>query len=311
MVSAPILKPEFLKRLPVVPRGQWAEQYKFLSNYYPIEAGRAIHYLDVGSGPPVVMVHGNPGWSFMWRSLVSGLTGYRRLALDLMGMGLSSRPGPGPWYSLSGRILDFSSWLDSLDLTEPIHLIVHDWGGPIALGWAANNPEKVASLTLMNTAVRLPHGAKISNKLLLFKKTLFLGRLLCVNLNLFVRGLVRYGTVRPMTQATIEGLLAPYRTKDHREAVGAFIKDIPLSPSHPSYAALANLDRNLSRLSTKPTELIWGLKDFVFTPIFMRDLAERFKAPELWGLKTSGHCLTEDQPGHICDIVLDFLRRNS
>ncbi|MDR1656569.1 MAG: alpha/beta fold hydrolase [Deltaproteobacteria bacterium] len=301
---------ERAEHIPVIRPGLWQAEYPFEPHYLALGGGRCVHYVDQGQGPAVVMVHGNPGWSFMWRHLLSSLTGYRRLAVDLLGMGLSSRPQPGPWLTLAGRIADFTHWLDQVVPKGPVHLMAHDWGGPIALGWGTKNPDRVASLTLMNTALRLPSGTSLSWKLKLFQQSRFLGRFLAVSLNLFCGGLVRYGTVRPMTKSAREGFLAPYRLAAHRQAVGGFVQDIALTPKHPSWETLSEIDRSLRLVAGKPSQLIWGLKDFVFTKAFMLDLAARLPGAEIWPLPMAGHCLTEDQPDRIVAICRDFLRRN-
>lgn len=295
--------------LPVIPGGPWRDEYHFTSRWLAVSKGAAIHYVDEGSGPPVVMVHGNPAWSFMFRRLISNLSGYRRLALDHLGMGLSSRPGSGYGYRLKDRVRDFGAWMASLNLTEKAHIVVHDWGGPIGLSWAAANPDKVASLTIMNTGLRRPPGWRLPSKLLLFEATPILGRLLAVDFNLFVKGLVRTGTLRPLTKAAESGFLAPYRLAAHRRALGAFIKDIPMSPKHPSWPALKAVSEALGNLSDKPALLAWGMEDFVFGPPFLDDFQKRLPKAEVLALSLAGHWLLEDEPDKIIKALKSHLDR--
>jgi len=146
--------------------------------------------VDEGRGPPVVLVHGNPTWSFFYRRLIAGLApDFRCLALDHLGMGLSDRPGADRYgFTLADRVADFAAWLAGLALPEPIHLVVHDWGGPIGLGWAGTAPEQVASLTVMNTALRRPPGYRPPWRLGLFRLASPWGDFLARRLNLFARG---------------------------------------------------------------------------------------------------------------------------
>jgi haloalkane dehalogenase len=253
------------------------------------------------------MVHGNPTWSFMWRRLIDGLEGYRRLAPDHLGMGLSSRP-PAP-RRLAERIGDLGAFIDSLGPIGPVHLVVHDWGGPIGLGWAARRPERVASLAIMNTGLRLPPGAKIPWRLAAFKSFRPLGRLLAETFGLFTLGLARTGTFRPLSKAAESGFLAPYRLAAHRGAVADFVEDIPLGPGHPSFEALAEAERGFARLAEKPTLLAWGLGDFVFGPAFLDDFKARAPGAAVLAMGSAGHLLLEDEPERVVAAVRAHLAR--
>jgi haloalkane dehalogenase len=253
------------------------------------------------------MVHGNPGWSFMFRRLIAGLGGFRRLALDHLGLGLSSRPGPGYGYRLEDRLGDFSRWLDGLGPEGPVHLVVHDWGGPIGLGWAAENPDRVASLTIMNTGLRRPEGFRLPARLAAFRLAAPLGRLLAVRLNLFALGVARFGTARPMAPEAREGFLAPYLVPAHREALAGFVADIPLGPGHPSHRALSRIDQGFGRLAQKPVLLAWGLRDFVFSRAFLDDFRRRRPEARVLALPRAGHCLLEDEPEAVLRALRAFL----
>jgi haloalkane dehalogenase len=296
-------------KLPKVPTGAWCREYPFKPRYLALDDHRALHYVDEGQGPPVVMVHGNPSWSFMYRRLIKDLSGFRRLAPDHLGMGLSVRPDRGYGFSLKERLSDFSLWLDSLRLTEPIHLMVHDWGGPIGLGWAGQNPDRVASLTIMNTGLRVPFGFSLPARLAVFKSCGLLGRLLAVEFNLFAKGLVRYGSLRPFSPAAREGFLAPYQLAAHRESLARFVTDIPYGAKHKSRPTLSEIDNNFELLSQKPTLLAWGLKDFVFSKAFLDDFRRRLPQAQTLALPRAGHCLLEDEPEIILQTFRDFLER--
>ncbi|MDR2386226.1 MAG: alpha/beta fold hydrolase [Deltaproteobacteria bacterium] len=294
-------------RLPAVPNGPWRNEYPFASKYLDLGPSRVLHYVDEGQGPALVMIHGNPTWSFMFRALIKNLSGFRRLALDQMGMGLSARPGRDYGFTLSERLEDFDHWIKSLNLKEPFHLMVHDWGGPVGLGWATENLDQVASLTIMNTGLKVPTGFDLPWKLALFKRSLFLGRLLATELNCFTQGVVRYGTQRPLSPQAREGFLAPYSRAVHRESLKGFVADIPLKKSHVTYQTLARLDQNFELLAKIPTFLIWGLRDFVFSRLFLDDFRGRLPEARVLALPRAGHYLLEDEPETILKAVKDFL----
>jgi haloalkane dehalogenase len=294
-------------RLPIPFNGIWRREYPFSSRYLEIGAERIIHYVDEGQGPPVVMVHGNPSWSFMFRHLIKNLTGYRRLALDQIGMGLSSRPQLGYGYTLKERLEDFSLWLANLKLAEPIHLVVHDWGGPVGLGWAGANPDRVASLTIMNTGLKVPVGFSIPLKLAIFKMSTILGHFLATDLNLFTKGVVRYGSERPMSPEAKSGILAPYLVAAHRQSLPRWVADIPLNHKHQSFKTLALVNDRFERLAAKPTFLAWGLKDFVFSESFLEDFKRRRPRAMVLALPRAGHCLLEDEPEAILQGLSAFL----
>ena len=295
--------------LPVIPSGPWRDEYPFASKWLPMGNGLAMHYVDEGQGPPVVMVHGNPAWSFMFRRLISDLAGYRRVAMDHLGMGLSSRSDED--YRLSDRIRDLGRLMERLNLTEPVHLVAHDWGGPIAIGWAADRPEMVASLTLMNTGLAAPSGWKIPRKLRLFQGASLMSRIFQVDVNLFVGGLIRLGTLRPLTKSAESGFRAPYSIAAHRRAIGAFIRDIPISPKHPSWPALKRAKEGLKLLEKKPVLLPWGMRDFVFSGAFLSDFKRWLPDAEALPLNLAGHWLLEDEPEKILEALRAHLDKAS
>ena len=282
--------------LPIMP------EYRFRRNFYTRSDGLMLHYVDEGQGPPVVMLHGNPTWSFMYRRLIAGLCGrYRCLAPDHMGMGFSSRPSVNKYgYRLADRVTDLGELMDHWRITEPVHLVVHDWGGPIGLSWAVDHPDRVASVTVMNSGVRVPPDYHMPLKLALFKSCPFVGSFLAHDLNLFVRGTACFGTVKGLSPAARRGLTAPYDEGADRLAVARFIEDIPLAPDHPSYARLAETDRKLPELlAEKPITLIWGLRDFVFNRAVFLDWRQRFPEAPALVLPEAGHYLLEDEPDRI------------
>lgn len=291
------------------PRTDLAE-YPYQSRYYRRKDDLALHYLDEGQGPPVIMVHGNPSWSFLWRRLIAALSpGFRCLVPDHMGMGLSSRPTADQYgFRLADRVADLCDLADHWRLDRPAHLIVHDWGGPIGLSWAAARPELVASVTVMNSGTRVPPGYRLPLKLAIFKKFAALGSLLAQKCNLFAWGTAVFGVERAMSPAARQGFMAPYTKAEDRLAIARFVEDIPLTPAHPSFALLGRTDQALETvLAGKPLALIWGLGDFVFNRAVFLDWRERFPRADVLALREAGHYLLEDEPERIVSFVRNFL----
>ncbi len=291
--------------LPITP----PSDYPFTVREFQCASGPTMRYIDQGDGPPVLMVHGNPTWSYYYRHLVNDFApNYRCLVPDHVGMGLSSRPSKEEYsFRLADRVADLTALMDSLNLKEPAHLIVHDWGGPIGLGWAAARPQMVASVTLLNTGTRIPPDYQLPWQLTLFKKAAPLGVLLAQYGHLFARGLVFMGTSRTLSPEVKNGLLAPYNRAEKRLAIARFIEDIPLEPSHPSWKTLAGIDKALDDLLAKiPLTLVWGGQDFVFSEPVLKDWQQRFPHAESLVFPHGGHYVLEDEPEKISTHILNF-----
>jgi haloalkane dehalogenase len=285
-------------------------EYTFAPHYFPRPDGLELHYVDEGAGPPVVLVHGNPTWSFFYRRLIARLApAYRCLAPDHLGMGLSSRPTAAEYgFRLADRARDFGLLMNHWQLSAPVHLIVHDWGGPIALAWAGENPGRVASITLLNTGLRLPGNYRLPFRLALFKHLAPLGDWLARPCNCFARGTAAFGSMKGLTAAARRGFLAPYAQAKDRLALARFIEDIPLTPAHPSFERLRQIDCNFTTaLSQKPLALLWGLQDFVFNRQIFLDWRERLPQARTLVLPEAGHYLLEDEPDRAFAFVENFL----
>jgi haloalkane dehalogenase len=272
-----------------------------------------MHHVDEGDGEPIVLVHGNPTWSFMYRKVIEAFRErHRVIAFDQLGMGLSERlPKSGERRSLEERIEDFGYFMDNIEgLSDiPVRLVSHDWGGPVALGWAVRNPGRVRSIVLMNTGVRIPPGFRLPWRLAIFKKWGFLGDFLIEKLGLFTKGLLDVGTVRPLSRNAREGLIAPYVKSSLRGSAAGFVRDIPLSEERPSWETLKSLGLGLPKLNRKPILLVWGMRDFVFGPRFLYDLKKRFPQARVLPLPHSGHWALEDEPQKVLHALRLFWGR--
>lgn len=286
--------------------------YPFESRWLPTPAGR-LHYVDEGSGEPVVFLHGNPSWSFMYRDLIRGLRGsHRCVAPDHIGMGLSDKPGDGEYrYTLASRVDDLERLLEHLNLREGLTLVLHDWGGMIGMAYASRRPERIRRLVITNTAAFLnPKGMPLPWQLKLARDS-SLGALLVRGFNAFARG-ATYACCRrrPMPPEVRAAYCAPYDSWANRIATLRFVQDIPLAPGDPAYALVKRVQEGLHRFRGTPMLLCWGMKDFVFDERFLDEWIRRFPEAELHRFADAGHYVVEDSSDELVLLLRAFLARH-
>jgi len=286
----------------------WKSLYPFESHQLSID-GCKYHYVDEGQGDPLLMVHGNPTWSFYWRNLVKAFQGkYRTIAVDHIGCGLSDKPQNYD-YRLARHIDNLKTLIERLDLRR-ITLLAHDWGGAIGMGAAGEMPERFARVVLFNT------GAFRSSRCPLRIRACripVVGEFAVRGLNGFARAALLMATNRRggLPREVRAGLIAPYGNWHDRIATHKFVLDIPLSTTHPSYDTLRRVEENLSKLKHLPMSLIWGMKDWCFTPHFLERFQEFFPQAEVHRLANAGHYVIEDEPEVVERLVDDFLQRHT
>lgn len=278
--------------------------YPFDGKFLDID-GLNYHYVDEGQGDPILMVHGNPTWSFLFRNFIRHLSSDRRcIAVDHIGCGLSDKP-QNYRYRLNRHVANLEHLLLTLDLRN-VTLMVHDWGGPIGLGVAGRHPERFSRIIISNTAgfrsSRMPSILKVARLPLL-------GEFLIRGLNAFCETAARTALERRerMVGAVRRGYLEPYNSWANRIATARFVQDVPMSPEHPSYLALAEVEAGLSRLAHLPTLLMWGEKDWCFPPHFRDRFLEFFPNAQRVDLPLAGHLLYEDEPEITLESVRKFL----
>lgn len=287
---------------------------KVPTDLYPFHTSRldlgdaTMSYVDEGSGPPVVMVHGNPTWSFHFRRLIDALrSSHRVLVPDHVGMGLSDKPQSGYPYSLARRVADFSALMDHLAFDEPVTLVVHDWGGMIGCAWAVEHPDRVARLVLLNTAAfPLPEDRDLP-VLLKLARVPVASEVATRGVNAFSLGASWLGVRQRMPTRVREGYLAPYGSWQERIAVHRFVQDIPLAPEDPSYPLVASTGARLGVLASCPVLICWGRRDPVFGAWCLRRWRELFPDAEVHTFD-AGHYVLEDRPEEIVGLVRSFLK---
>jgi haloalkane dehalogenase len=284
--------------------------YPFKSHFFDRGAGLQMHYLDEGEGAPVLMVHGNPSWSFYYRNLVHALSGSRRCIVpDHIGMGLSDKPGDEAYaYTLAQRIDDLDALVSSLNLTEPLTLVVHDWGGMIGFGWAVRHPEQVARIVILNTgAFPLPKEKALPGLLKLTRT--HLGALLVRGFNAFSWGATKVGCTRnKMSPEISQAYRAPYDSWANRIATLRFVQDIPLGPDDAGFDLVENVAANLHQFSTTPALIAWGAKDFVFDDAFLRQWRKYLPQAEVRVWEDASHYILEDAAEEVIPFVANFIR---
>ena len=272
--------------------------------------GLRYHYLDEGEGEPVVMLHGNPTWSFAYRKLVEALRpAYRTVVPDHIGCGRSEKPDDSRYdYTLERRVADLEALLDHLGIDAGITLVVHDWGGMIGLTYATRHPERIKRLVVLNTgAFHLPASKPFPWPLRACRD--FPGNAWLVRgLNLFCRGTARIGCkTRPMPRDVRDAYLAPYDTWRNRIAIHRFVQDIPLKPSDRAFATVTEVQDRLGLLAGVPMLIAWGLRDFVFDRHFLDEWVRRFPKAEVHRFPNAGHYVLEDEGERIIALVQAFL----
>ncbi len=266
------------------------------------------HYLDnlpslVGETRGTLLcVHGNPTWSYLWRTLLAAgaRQGWRVVAVDQLEMGLSERSGRKR--RLADRIRDLEDFTGALRLRGPLVTVGHDWGGVVSLGFADRNREDLAAVVLTNTAIHQDPNAPIP-----------------APLRLALNGAVhRLGT--STTPAFLETTLAlarprlspevraayrePYRTASRRRGIEQFVADIPVGPAHPSHAELTRIAGNIRTLDV-PVLMLWGPEDPIFSDTYLNDLTRRLPQADVHRFEGAGHLVAEDRD--IAAPIFDWL----
>jgi cis-3-alkyl-4-acyloxetan-2-one decarboxylase len=272
--------------------------------------GLRLHYIDEGSGEPVVMLHGNPTWSFYYRHLIDSLSDACRVIVpDHIGCGLSDKPDDARYdYTLARRVDDLEALLDHLGLDRDLTLVLHDWGGIIGMTFAARHPERVARLVVCNTAAfHMPAGKTFPRALAIFRDSPA-GAWLVRGPNLFVRGTSWIGCkTRRMPRELRDAYAAPYDSWANRIAIHRFVQDIPLRPGDRSYELISWVQGRLGLLQSIPMRIAWGMKDFVFDQPVLDEWMRRFPSAEVHRFARAGHLLFEDEPEAVNGLVRAFL----
>jgi len=277
-------------------------EYPFADRWFE-RGGSALHYVDEGSGPPVLMLHGNPTWSFLYRNVIKQLGGAcRSIAPDYPGFGLSDHP-PGYGYTPQEHAEWIHALIDAAGLKRFV-LVLQDWGGPIGLSIAVERPDDVAGLVILNTWAWPPDPRMVVFSLIMGGPV---GKYLHLRRNFFARKIVPSGIARAerRTPAILKAYTDPFPSPASRMGTWVFPRAIRQSAGW-----LAEIERQLPRLRAKPVEFVWAMKDVAFgrEPIIARWLSY-FPGAPVDRLLEAKHYLQEDEPEGVAAAVKRVLAR--
>lgn len=287
--------------------------WPFEPRWFDADGGR-VHYIDEGprAGTPVVMLHGNPAWSYLYRRFVAQLTdaGHRAIALDLLGFGRSDKPGDEASYSIARHTGRIGALLDALDLHEAC-LVVHDWGGPVGLPWAVANEDRVARLMVLNTFAPTlpgPMGKGLTLRLLRLRGT---GELIAkLRGGLTEDFLLGAGTRRRerLDDNAKAAYRAPYPDAASRTGVLAFPRQVPLSDDTPVARLTRETEAGLRRhFRDRPAHICWGMRDVLFGPEVLDKWRAAFPDAGVTRLEDAGHFVQEDAHEQVIPELLALL----
>jgi cis-3-alkyl-4-acyloxetan-2-one decarboxylase len=270
-----------------------------------------MHYVDDGPrhGRPVVLVHGNPTWGFLYRNFIGPLTqaGHRAIVPDHLGFGRSDKPTDPELYRIPRHVARLDALLESLNLRDAV-VVVQDWGGPIGLSWAVAHPERVSGLFILDTFAGPRQNIPVPLRLF---RTPGVGEALVKGLDMFVRGfLFRAGVVHHerLTEDVRRAYLAPHPTWSSRTGELVFPREIPSSDTGPIAGLLARLNREIEQeFRSKPARIMWAMRDPAFTPAVLEQWRKTLPDAPVTKLDDASHYLQEDAYERIVPQLLSFL----
>lgn len=276
-----------------------------------------MHYIDEGpaTGRPVVMVHGNPTWGYLYRHFVKAVVdaGYRAVVFDHLGFGRSDKPDQPELYRIPKHADRAVALLESLHLNDAT-LVTQDWGGPIGLTWAARHPERINSLVIFNTFCHRPPGkVSLPVPIKLFR-TPGIGEMMVKGLHAFVKVfLFRAGVVHRdrLTALARDAYLAPHPTRSSRTPILVFPREIPSGPDGPVSDFLASVHGDLiAGNQDKPVLIAWPMKDIAFTLDTLARWLTDFPHAQVMKIEDAGHYIQEDAHEQVAPLLIKFLKDN-
>ena len=284
--------------------------FPFKPNYKEIN-GFQMHYVDEGQGEPIVCVHGEPTWGYLYRKFILELSKTNRVIVpDHMGFGKSEVPQDKK-YIMKEHVDNLTQLLLQLDLKE-ITLVFQDWGGPISMGFATKNPNRVKRLVIMNTSI----GVANADRKLWYEPMVEDGTYdsLMGNMKVFIPQFMFSTFVRkiPIDEKKVmkKAYKAPFPDKSSNIGARSFPLDIPKGEKHVSSKIMQDIRKNFHLFKDKPKILIWGMKDPIFPPKIMDVWKKIYPNIVIHRIEHASHFLQEDAPEEIIEIIKRFLREN-
>jgi haloalkane dehalogenase len=276
--------------------------YPWTPNYFEWE-GLRLHYLDEGSGEPILLLHGEPDWSYLYRRMLPTLAGrFRVVAPDYAGFGRSDKPKDIGWYTYDRHVASVAALIQHLDL-RGITVVVQDWGGPIGLRSAVEAKDRFARLVVMNTG--LFGGAEWPTPGFMRWRA-FAER---TGLDLPIGRVMEASVARPLDAATLAAYEAPWPVRESKAGVAAFPLLVPITNDHPEARVLRRVAEEL-RAWPVPALVAWSDQDPVFTPEHGRAMAEALPGADgVWVVEGAGHMLQEDRGEAIAERIVEWVDR--
>jgi haloalkane dehalogenase len=273
--------------------------YDFEPHYAQVDDLR-VHYVDTGDGPPVWFMHGEPTWSYLWRTVIPPVrdAGFRCIAPDMPGFGRSDKPTDMGWYSYDAHAAAMGALLEQLDLRD-VTFVVHDWGGPVALRLAVENPDRVARLVILDTGL-FTGRQHMSDAWIAFRD--FVARTEDLPIGFLVKG----ACAREMPHDVFSAYEAPFPTTPSKAGARAFPLILPTSPDMPGAEAGQRVLDALPGLDV-PKLVLWADKDPILTFEIGQRFAEAIGAPEPEVVENASHFLQEDAGEEIGQRIAAWL----
>lgn len=292
----------------IAPIPAWlAAEYPFVPKSFVTPRGAPMSFLDEGprNRHAVLMLHGNPTWSYYYREMVKALApNVRCIVPDHIGMGLSDKPQDYP-YTLATRIADIEALVAALGI-DHLDLLLHDWGGAIGMGFAARHPAQIGRLGILNTAAFTMD--RIPVRIALCKAPV-VGPFIVRAFNGFA-GPATWMAMhrRALTAEQKRAYLLPYGSWADRVAVSGFVQDIPMSLGHPSWSTLVAIEQGLAQFADRPITIIWGGQDFCFNDSFLARWREIYPEAAVMRVADAGHYILEDAREEVVSRLSVFFR---
>lgn len=268
--------------------------------HYVMQDDLRMHYVDEGSGDPILLLHGEPTWGFLYRKLIPVLAPASRVVLpDLYGFGRSDKPLAQGDYTYDRHCASIERFALELDLRR-LTVVVHDWGGPIGLRFAVAHPGRVERLVILNTGVGA--GRAPSPEWLRFRELVR-----AVGTDFTASRLVQVACVSPLDDDTVRGYDAPFPVGEAKAGALAFPELVPTELDHPSAPAMLKVRDALARWA-KPALVLFSDSDRVFSPAHAERLAAHIPGalpPEI--VAGAGHFLQEDKGEEIAERIARFV----
>jgi len=284
--------------------------YPFVPNYQHVN-GFDMHFVDEGNGEPVVLLHGDPTWGYLWRNIIPTLSKIARCIVpDHMGMGKSEVPREPYPYRLVHHIANLETLIVELDLRN-ITLAVHDWGGPVGFGFAIRHPDRIKRLVISNTwaSARWP-GAPFPRLIEIIRSTG--GEKFVLEKNGYLEraltGTTHYS--ERLSGPVMDAYRAPFPTPESRVAMLCWSRDIPVTEADPSYPEMRRVENKLPLFANTPTLIVWGMLDPVLPASVLRWWQDIYPHAMVHRIENASHFLQEDAPKQIAGYISDFIAAN-